>query len=672
MEPGRLQDQPSPLSGFVFQFDATLNPNPEPRTPNPDILLRMSRNWLLAHWRRMAMQVALCALLAATIGLAALVTHQKRLALRLPLNPETLVGRLKVSLPRTWSAPLILDQPGAGDFLSVEEILPDNLPGRRLFIERMRTGRLLAPLEHLLRAGYLPEKSLASPDPTADPLHIQRLDVAGWPGTMVTRAIPPSGSRRPQKQVLACASLPPGQAVVIRLEGPGSPDDADEELVRQMAETVRVPLRDGDKANTIDPGPTGALVDLGGGVFATAPEHFYTLPPEANRSSRDLLADDSIGNWVAVELIPCLWFSAATTDESSAQQQVLALLAAHDRDWRSGPIKKMADGIWQVDRADSAATFPARAYCFTNGDDQAILAVMRGDWHNDRGFNDAWRAIYTTAHFTSHKDIPQLLATGRDEAKRLRDAGIDQLLRPPAAHQSWSLWDQAENVDKQLWMQIDWGLTALGEFTPAFPTSPAAQPAEPSNLWHGSRRTWPERLNKPFRPPLLGPYALRDDADAGVQQLWSGSVDLSRYLLSTDRFITDHNQKGANTRAQRWELRDGNLQNLMSTRGPQPVPDQYVPGAWLPLIFWQLAGSQPMLLKTESFLACDGIASDELLTLYVAPVPDTPMTCVAVTVNGTGRVTRFWYATDGSLRYIDFAGNLRAQRDDKSQPPAPR
>jgi hypothetical protein len=361
----------------------------------------------------MAMQGALVGVLALTVGLAALVTHQKRLALRVPLAHEMAVGRLRVSLPKTWSAPAVSDQPNAGDSVSVEETLPDNIPGRRLSIERVRTSRLLAPLEYLLREGYLPENSLTSPEPGETAPRVQAVEVARWPGVLLTRAIGSSGARRPQKQILACATLPPGQAVVIRLEGPGVPDAADEILVRQMAETVRVRTRETDRFPIEPPQSNGDVVDLGAGMFATVPEHFYAMPPELNRTARDIMADPSIGNWMTVELIPCLWFAAS--DATAAEHQLLSLLAARDRDWRSGHVKSVGDGMWQVDRAESGATFPTRAYCFTNGEDQALLAIMHGGWRSDRGFDVAWKGIYTSVRFTSHKDLTQLLAVGRDQ-----------------------------------------------------------------------------------------------------------------------------------------------------------------------------------------------------------------------------------------------------------------
>jgi hypothetical protein len=625
----------------------------------------MGRNWLLAHWRRMAMQGALVGVLALSVGLAALVTHQKRQALRLPLAPETPVGRLRVSLPKNWSTPVVSDQPTSGDSVSVEETLPDNIPGRRLFIERVRTGRMMAPLEFLLREGYVPEASLTSSEPGESVARVQPLDVARWPGVMVTRAIGSSGSRRAQKQVLACATLPPGQAVVIRLEGPGVADAADEVLVRQMAETVRVRPRENDRGVIEPVSSVGDVVDLGSGTFAAVPEHFYLLPAELNRTARDLLADGSVGNWVSIELIPCLWFGGEQA--GSDEQQLLTLLSSRDRDWRSGPVKSLGDGMWQVDRVESGQSFPSRAYCFTNGEDQALLAIMHGGWHSDRGFDAAWKGIYASLRFTSHKDLNQLLANGRDQAKRRREAGLDQLLKPPAAHQKWAVWDQSENADKQEWMQIDWGLTALGSpnaAAPAATTQPAGDDAsEPTNLWHGSRQSYPDRLTIASHS-LLGPYGPDHEAAEVVQQTWSGTADFSRYAVATDRYVSERGQTTQRAAVQRWELRDGTLRNLLSAEPGNPAPAQYVPGAWLPMVLSAATSGQPMLIKTESFVGSDGVSPAGLMTLYVAPVPDTPMPCVAVTVNGTGRVTRFWYATDGSLRYVDFAGNLRAQRNE--------
>ena len=54
----------------------------------------------------MLVMIAAVSVAMIMVGLAALVTHQKRLALRVPLARETTVGRLRVSLPKNWSTPM--------------------------------------------------------------------------------------------------------------------------------------------------------------------------------------------------------------------------------------------------------------------------------------------------------------------------------------------------------------------------------------------------------------------------------------------------------------------------------------------------------------------------------------------------------------------------------------
>jgi hypothetical protein len=75
-----------------------------------------------------------------------------------------------------------------------------------------------------------------------------------------------------------------------------------------------------------------------------------------------------------------------------------------------------------------------------------------------------------------------------------------------------------------------------------------------------------------------------------------------------------------------------------------------------------------MILRTESFIGCDGASHPELLTLYISHGSSTAMRCVTVTVNGTGQISRWWYDLDGSLGYIDFANGMRAQRGDPGMP----
>lgn len=621
----------------------------------------MNRSWFLAHWRRFAMQAALCGLLAITVGLAALATHQKRLALRLPLNDSPVnVGRLRVSLPVGWSAPAISEETSGGDAFFSDELLPDGKPGRRLSFRRTRTAGLPAPLEQLLRSSQVKEEHLTgSQNPRVIPAKVQNLEVAGWPGVMVTRINAILGGRRIQKEVLACAILPPAQAVVIRLDGSGEPDAADEELVRQMAEKVAVR----ESGGLLVRPESGGTVELGGGVFSPVPEHFCWNKSiaDVNRTSRDLLVDGSAGYWTSIELIPCLWLP------EDSEQTLVSLLSTRDREWRSGPVKKLADGMWQVDRVEggsAVATFPSRAYCLSNGGDQAIIAIMHGGLHEDQLFDAAWKSISANVRFTATKNLAGLLQQGEEQVRQLATTGMERFVSAANGHDIWSLWDQSENADKQFWMQLDWGREisvekpslSVPEITPT--DAAGDKEMEASAVWQGSRTNWSDHQFPAGRlAGLIQRLYANVPATETHQQTWHGRADLSAYSLSADRVNAIHGQR---TTTQRWELRDGKLRNLLSGDEPQPPPAQYVPGGWLPLILGKIS-DQPMVLRTESFIGCEGIAPSELLTLTIGHVSGTAMKCVTVTVNGTGQVSRWWYDLDGALRYIDFAGGFRAQ-----------
>lgn len=619
----------------------------------------MNRSWFLAHWRRILMQAVLCGLLAITLGLAALATYQKRLALRLVLSDKPVnVGRLSVNLPVGWSPVAISEETSGGDSFFVDEPLGDGKPGRRLTFHRFRTAGLPAPLEQLLRSMMISGADLTGGEnPHTFPSKVQRLEVAGWPGVMVTRAISKAGGRRVQKEVLACAILPPAQAVVIQLDGTGEPDAADEELVRQMAETVAVV--------DLIRSESGGTVELGAGMFVPVPDHFCWSKSisDPNRTSRDLLSDGHGGQWATIELIPCLWLPG------DDEQAFLSLLAIHDRDWRSGSVKKLGEWGWQVDRVDgNGATgfFPSRAYCLTNGEDQAVMAVMHGGLHEDQLFDSAWAAITANVRFPASHELPKLLQNGEVQVRQLVEQGANQFLPTSSGSQFWSLWDQSENADKQFWMKLEWA-----PFSTVDKPSGKKEPDDVSDIvtdesivpplfWQGSRTIGPDRNFPLMRSP--GSFlrmSASESASESTQQKWNGAANFSDYNLSVDRIVSI---RGERTATQRWEARDHKLHNVLTGDKPKPAPPQYIPGGWLPLILGKLT-DDPMVLRTESFIGCDGIAPSELLTLTVRQVHGNPMRCVTVTVNGTGQQSRWWYDLDGGLRYIDFAGGFRAQCD---------
>ena len=310
-----------------------------------------------------------------------------------------------------------------------------------------------------------------------------------------------------------------------------------------------------------------------------------------------------------------------------------------DPEWRGGPVKMIDDGIWLVDRLDGGL-LPSRAYLFTNGEDQALLAIFRGSPREERFFDDAWRAISAGVHFAARKDIAARVETGKLEVQQMTERGVDQLLSPQIAKQVWSLWDKNENADQQSWMDLEWSTKKADDPSPDAP-----------NVWWGARRT-----------ALPSQHRTIDGRREEIRQTWSGAGDFSRYVISTDRIVLGSRDEIIHRTAiqalgtARWAAAQPAFR-----RGAQEVPENYVPGGWLPLILGRV-GNKPMILRTESFPGCDEVAAGSLLTLTVTRLPPGSMDGVTVIVNGSGQITHWWYTKDGTLRYIDFPHDLRAQQ----------
>jgi hypothetical protein len=93
----------------------------------------------------------------------------------------------------------------------------------------------------------------------------------------------------------------------------------------------------------------------------------------------------------------------------------------------------------------------------------------------------------------------------------------------------------------------------------------------------------------------------------------------------------------------------------------------------------KLAVSAPMILRTESFPAGGGgaIGPAELLSVQLRPAaPDAatrkadgenePMRCVIAEVNGTGRVSRWYFRKSGELECVEFPGGVRCVPSDQA------
>jgi hypothetical protein len=594
----------------------------------------MSKRMLNPKVRQILMQGLLVLVFAAAVGLAALVTRHVRMSMRVELGEQRTIGRLVVRLPAKWlSSPAVVEK---GDGVEAEEPPSEVQAGRRLRVIRQKSDGLVSPLEHLVRSGQIKADVIKALAEGREGFSLSNLSIGGWPGQMLTTwASPRAGVVH--KDVVACAMLPSSQALVIQLQGLGPLDASDKELVRQMSENVSLAMQESAVA------VAGGVVELLDEIKVETPERYVLVPnDDPNQLQRQLLFDGSRGNgWVAVDLTSCVFFA------DDGDDAFLTMLAARDPEWRNGgAVKHLGPRTLTVDRTEAAGQpgFPARGYLTANADGRALLVVMRGGPGDQRMFDAAWQGIASSVRFAGARDLSALLVNGAEASRAVAGAAMARLSAGgESGALDWWMWDESENADKELWSQMKWQVSRRG--------------GTDDVLVAGTRTSRPMAYS----------------TDTQFAQQWWASGDLSRYQITTYREVRRTGTSLSRPKLEQQVSVEHGRMTLTTGLGQGPadvaVPGRYVPGALLPLVVQELA-ERPSLVKTESFVGVETLAPPGLLTLFItrlndAPVrldeDDQPMDCVTLSVNGTGMASRWYYSADHDLKFIDFAGGLKAQ-----------
>lgn len=590
-------------------------------------------------------------ILGATLGLAALVNHERRRSLRVDLGPPMTFSALTVRLPESWD---VVSATESDPRIVVRATEPPEMVGGRaregrvVTVLRARLPAARGPLEHLL-ISISQTAAVHGPPEWADA--IEGLTIGGWPGLMVelTETEPgpqPSKRAAPRKTFVACAVLPSRHAVVIRLEGGATNDLSDLEILRQIAAAIEItgqpPL-----------GQPGETVALEGGARVTAPQGFRPVyETDPNRIERQLWGIGDARSWTSCELVP-LVLASETPDETQA---IATALQARDRRLRDANISPEGPRRWRVDLhvTPFSELFPSTAYviaddhsdrgAISSGPRRAVLAVFRGAPGTQERFAEAWESIARGVSFVGDTHYAAMLATGESEARRLQGLGMARLLRAPRQEQWWLWFDQHEHVHLG-WSNVEWDLAGDLARDPA-PAPSGVPPPAGNRQTH--RRGGDGRLVR-------------------VRENWTG--DLSTYTIFSDTAVGD----GSEAFDQTTRLEDGKLVTDVVARGKriasfeQPAPPQYVPGGWLALLIGELT-RQPMILRTESFIRHEGSGPPRPMTLIITHSPETttrstvddaPLRCVTVQVNGSGELSRWYFRPDGSIDRIDFAAGLQ-------------
>ncbi|MEO6434328.1 MAG: hypothetical protein ABIP55_01015 [Tepidisphaeraceae bacterium] len=605
------------------------------------------------------MQIVMWLILAATVGLAAIVSSVNRRANRVELSPQSVsAGDVTVRLPLRWRAQPRGDDPrivaraidaALEEEARIIEVLCDTLPLPR------------SPLQYIAELVQFPPDLLSSAGGEDDEvLSIMPVTVAGQAGVLVSidaMLLGRGTAGLPQKDVYACAVLPSQRVVVVHLRGLGGPDVNDRVLVQQIAKAISVKNEPKTNASRV-------VLALPGGLSLAPPEGFALI------EERDVLRTDrrmwpvapkpkSAGMpehyWATLEVVECFFSAPASSPESTgaADAALLTLLLVRDPAWRGAVITRDAPDTWRAQMADAAdptvSDFPARAYLRTGPGGRALLAIFRGGVEA-ADFDPAWKQLAASIQFGPSHDLAMLEATGAAAAARLRDIGYETLLAQ--RDEQWWLFTDNSDRPHRAWSNVD------------------LQPAELRGKSELRLRQSGGRITR-----ISGAFS-RKDADG---------------LYESD--VTCNEAGGGRTHVlqQSTQLRGGQITILARTparplgQWKMPAPPQFVPGALLPLVMDDLFPApasdeadvgKVMLLRSESFVGFEAVATPLPIAIVVRAVAnpsrkaegeDQPMRCLEAEVNGSGVVSRWYFRASGEVECVEFPGGMqRVSSDSKA------
>jgi len=196
----------------------------------------MAKTWQYSRWRRVVMQVTLGVILAATVGLAALVTRQRSREARIELSATpTRVGVLEARFPKGWETHHEFFRRTSRH--TVEATDPDPTNQRRL-----------AVVQESLESGTTPAQFVARYARLKPDDEFERFDFLGQRGEGVEvfgGRQDETGAIYPVTQLFAATILPPAgkgeraTGVMIKFEANGVLGPSARRLMREIADSIR-------------------------------------------------------------------------------------------------------------------------------------------------------------------------------------------------------------------------------------------------------------------------------------------------------------------------------------------------------------------------------------------------------------------------------------------------
>jgi hypothetical protein len=205
----------------------------------------MPRSWQYPRWRRILLQATLWLVLAAAVGLAALVSRQRLQSQRIDLTHRVTLSTLTIMLPANWITVPDVDNLG----LIANE--PQDSDQQRSLTIRLLPATPALAMTLLLQNGL----STDAPDPLqldsqSPPLEQDHnpVPVAGTTGILQKslRAYTSPASETDQvirEELVVIALLPTHQALIIHLTCPPEEDAQNTTLIRRLAAAITINKR---------------------------------------------------------------------------------------------------------------------------------------------------------------------------------------------------------------------------------------------------------------------------------------------------------------------------------------------------------------------------------------------------------------------------------------------
>lgn len=571
------------------------------------------------------MQAVLCLVLLGTLGLAALVRNFHARRLNVVLAAETSIAHLRIRPPVGWTLR------ASDDGVILEEPVSRGRPGRRMQIWAAPVDVFLSPLEFLVRSAdlrvrdastYLTSQSWKDNSHAA----IQATTIGGWPGVAISQtrtfpgSDPSSGQVATFKQILACATLPTGRAVLLRLDGQGIFDPSDEELVARVGQSLSLENQPGSQAV--------ADVTLDHGITVTVPAGFMTADDhDPFRHDRWLVAGD--GGWMGIDLVPCILLPGQDGDI------LPSLLMMRDPFFRPTNVERVDENTWMCRRRGDEL-FPAVAYLRTDNHGLAVLAEFR--WSSQahaQAVSVLWAALAAGIDFSRKSDLTPLIEAGAAARKRMV-ADTAQSLNAGHVIESWQYYQ--ESSPQTVPVSIEY--------------------VRADGMLNGSR---------------LNNYGVLFGGMSGELCKWSLSADWSQYDFTLRRFGAEP------VVSQATHLRQGTLWTRVSNGAffAQSSSDElglYVPGPLLAVALGHLPPKR-LILRTDSIPGPQARLSPALMNLVLEPATDMPkslppstqpMSCWRVQVSGSGQSSRWYFDPAGRLHSIAFPGGIHLIRQENA------